>query len=181
MLRSLQEFIDETRTLYDCGRYRTMPPQRAAAVIEKSQESPARVTAAIEILRRQFAAEVESIVRLQRRAETARYAQFRAELAAMAAQEQLHAQALVRRIHALGGKIPKVAVVEETNSSGWEALAGDREREMRCCDELVEALAFTKDLDAESTELLEGILSDERRHLQAITALQMQSDPAAKA
>jgi bacterioferritin (cytochrome b1) len=179
MLRSLQEFIDETRTLYDCGRYRSFPPQRAAAVVEVAPEPSARAKAAIEILGRQFAAEVESIVRLRRHAETARYSQFREQLASIASQEQRHAQALVRRIHELGGKVAKVAVDGVTNTSGWQALADDREREIRCCDELVEALALSKDLDAETAELLESILSDERLHLQAISDMQLRTDPQA--
>ena len=177
MLRSLEEFLDETRTLYDCGRYRSFPPQRAAAVVSVAQEPSARAEAAIEILRRQFAAEVESIVRLRRHAETTSYSQFREQLSSIASQEQRHAQALVRRIHELGGKVPKVAVDGAANSSGWEALADDREREVRCCDELVAALALSKDLDAETAGLLEDILGDERGHLQAIIDMQIRSDP----
>ena len=174
MLRTLEEFLDETKVLYDCGRYRIYPPQHPSQI---APEPPAKRPAAIEILRRQFAEEVESIARLRRRAETARYAQFREELGAIARQEERHAQRLVRRIHELGGKVPKVALGSASGAANWEALGGDREREMRCCDDLAEAIALTKDLDAETAELLEDILRDERKHLHALTEMQMRSDP----
>jgi bacterioferritin (cytochrome b1) len=132
----------------------------------------------LDVLRRQYAEEIESIVRLKLHAATVRYPQFARRMLEIARQEQRHAQSLVRRIHALGGTVPKVSIDPERRS-GWRALTEDLEAEKRCCAELTEALALARDLDPESAGLLEKILAEEGKHLQEITAMQMRMDPQA--
>jgi len=132
---------------------------------------------ALDVLRRQYAEEIESIVRLKQHAAEVRHPEFARRLVEIARQEQRHAQALVRGIHALGGTVPKVSIDAAEQRGGWRALSEDLEGEKRCVAELSEALALAKNLDPQTTELLEGILRDECGHLRAITEMQMRSDP----
>jgi bacterioferritin (cytochrome b1) len=179
---TVDDFLNEVKSTCETRRHPAMLGDLARSV-ERWGKRAARAVRRdrrpeiLDVLMRQYAEEIESIIRLKHHAENVRYPQFARELLEIARQEQRHAQSLVGRICALGGKVPKVALGGESGAANWEALGVDRERETRCCDDLVEALALTKDIDDESAELLGAILRDERKHLQAITEMQMRSDP----
>jgi bacterioferritin len=136
---------------------------------------------AIDILAHQYTEEMETMLRLQWHAEQVRYSQFSERLLSIAKEEQRHAQWLARRIRELGGEVPKISIQPEEASSGWQALSRDAEDEKRCCADLAEDLATAKDLDPDTARVLERILQEEKKHLQAINAMQMRSDPHAQA
>lgn len=187
ILLELEEFLDEAKITYETYPHRSsFRPGDAAASVKDSREPIEHAVIddgrqeAIDMLRRQYGEEIQSIIRLQRHARRARYSQFTQGLLNIAKEEQRHAQWVVQRIHALGGKVPKVSVAPEGNPSGWRALSEDLEAEKRCCAELAEELALALGVDAETIALLERILQEEKKHLEAITSMQMRSDPQAE-
>ncbi|HTM08699.1 MAG TPA: ferritin-like domain-containing protein [Verrucomicrobiae bacterium] len=187
VLLDLEQFLEEVKTSYDVYPHgASFRPDETGESVESSRKLVEHdVTddgrqAAIGILRRQYAEEIQSIIRLQRHAAHARYSQFTEGLRKIAKEEQRHAQLIVQRIHALGGKVPKVSGGSADASSGWRALSADLDAEKRCCAELAEELAIARDLDDDTRILLDRILQQEKKHLHDISAMQMRSDPQAE-
>lgn len=183
--RNPDQFLDEAKSICETHQCpATFTAADIARYVERWGKQAARIVMhdgrpeILDVLRRQYAEEIESIIRLKHHAAQVRYPQFGRRLLEIARQEQRHAQSLVRRIHELGGKVPKVSIDPEKRS-GWRALTEDLEAEKRCCAELTEALALARDLDPASAGLLERILTQESQHLQEITAMQMRMDPQA--
>jgi bacterioferritin (cytochrome b1) len=133
----------------------------------------------MEILCREYAEEMASMLRYQWHAEQMRYPRFCERLLGIAKEEQRHAQWLARRIIALGGRVPRISFTPEEGLSSWECLGLDLEAEKRCCADLTEKLALEKDIDPATAETLRRILDEEKNHRVEIAEMLMRSDPQA--
>ena len=138
-----------------------------------------RRSKALETLRREYADEMESSLRLEWHAERMRYPQFCERLLRIAKEEQRHAQWLARRIAVLGGSVPAVSFTPDEGRNSWQRLREDLEAEKSCCANLTEELALEKNIDPITTAVLRRILADEQIHREEIAEMLIRSDPQA--
>ena len=133
------------------------------------------------LLRREHFTQVKDAVQFRRHAEQMRYPQFRRQLLQIADVEEQHAEALKKRIAALGGEIPRISPLPEEGWNNWEELRLDLDDERQRFWDLEAQLPMVEQVDSETARVLRRILEDEKKHQEAIVGMLMRSDPQAAA
>jgi len=133
------------------------------------------------LLRREYLTQIKDSIQFRRHAEQMRYPQFRRRLLQIAEAEEQHAEALKKRIIALGGEIPRISPSPEDGWNNWEELRLDLDDERQRFWDLEAQLPMVEQVDPETARVLHRILEDEKRHQEAMVGMLMRSDPQAGA
>ncbi|HUK42091.1 MAG TPA: ferritin-like domain-containing protein [Candidatus Acidoferrales bacterium] len=133
------------------------------------------------LLRREYLTQIKDATQFRSHAEQMRYPQFRRQLNQIAEAEEQHAEALRKRISALGGEIPRISPLPEDGWNNWEELRLDLDDERQRFWDLEAQLPMVEQVDSDTARVLRRILEDEKKHQEAIIGMLMRSDPQAAA
>jgi len=139
---------------------------------------PARTTRkALDGLTSRYVQKSQHAALFRRHAERMQYPQFREQLLAVAENEAQHAQWLAEKIQLLGGRVPDVPQVGDTEKSSWQYLMEDLAAEQECAAGLVEQAQSLREELPGVAEVLERIDQEGRKHREALREMLMRSDP----
>jgi bacterioferritin (cytochrome b1) len=144
------------------------------------QAAPVREPAAMEILRQRYVEEMQAVDRFKQHALKMRYPQFRDKLLQIATDKSKHAEWIVEKLIALGGKLPEVAAHLSTDESSWRYLQMDLVEENRCADRLPGQIWRIESDHPEISQFLQGIFQAEKKHREEINDMMMRSDGLAR-
>lgn len=113
-------------------------------------------------------------------AERMPYPQFRDKLSALADDEGKHAEWLAEKIKLLGGRVPDVPGVSDTEKSSWQYLMEDLAAEQQCAADLVEQAQSLREELPSVAEVLERIYQDGHSHRETLREMLMRSDPQSR-
>jgi bacterioferritin (cytochrome b1) len=130
-----------------------------------------------DLLSRHYVEKSRHAALFRRHAERMQYPQFRDKLLAVAADESRHAERLAEKIVLLGGRVPDVPKVSDTEKTTWQCLMEDLAAEQEATAGLIqEAQSLRAELPGVA-DLLERIYEDDQKHRDILRQMLMRSDP----
>jgi bacterioferritin (cytochrome b1) len=132
---------------------------------------------ALEILTQRYVQKSQHAALFRQHAERMQYPQFRDKLLAVADDEAKHVEWLAEKIKLLGGRIPDVSRVRDTEKSSWQYLMEDLTAEQECAAGLIEQAQSLRDEVPSVADLLERIYQDGEKHRESLRQMLMRSDP----
>ena len=132
---------------------------------------------ALEILTQRYVEKSQQVERFRRQAERMQYPQFREKLSAIAADQNKHVDWIGEKIRLLGGRVPDIAAVEESEKTSWQYLLEDLSNEEKFSDGLIEQAQRLREELPSVADLLERMYQDGQSHREALREMLMRSDP----
>lgn len=132
---------------------------------------------ALGILNHRYIKESQHIARLTPHAQRMQYPQFRDKLLAIAADKAKHVEWIAEKINLLGGNLPDVPTVTNSENTSWQFLSENLNREQQCAAELIEQAHSLRGELPDVAEVLERIYDDAKRHREMLREMLMRSDP----
>ena len=144
--------------------------------LDLSQDRCARV---LEVLRQRYGEEMQQHDRLKQHAEKMHYLQFREKLLQIAVENKKHAERIAEEIVTLGGKLPGVPDLPDTNDNSWQQLLTALDEDHRSHDRLAEQLSGLRSDHPDVTQFLQQLSQEQKKHRDEIREMLMRSDPFA--
>ena len=132
---------------------------------------------ALEILNQIYVQKSHHAALFKQHAENMQYPQFRDKLLAIATDEAEHAESLAGKIKLLGGRVPDVAKITDTEKTSWQYLLEDLNTERQSAAALIQQAQSLREEIPSVADLLEQIYQNSEKHCESLRQMLMRSDP----